>query len=301
MARGRRASHNRRMLRVDPSYPPVWRSATSLQFGADAIVVLDDPAPWQERIVRHLEGGIADDAFESMASAAGASPSLARSFLERLRPVLSRAVDRGPSPRVRIHAPRGFAHERASSITSAIAASGLIVESVDDVALAAGRQDRSFVVLLADHTIEPRRGSALLHEDVPHLPVVFSAGSIEVGPFVWPGLSACLRCLDEHRMDADPTWALVAAQLLGRPAPTVGAATVIHAGLVAGQMVSAATRGAFSSRSVQLRDDALTRRWRGHHPHAACHCRSLAEIATASAHEDPATSTMTVTAFARHA
>ncbi len=33
-----------------------------------------------------------------------------------------------------------------------------------------------------------------------------------VGPFVVPGRTACLRCLDAHHTDADPAWPLLVRQ-----------------------------------------------------------------------------------------
>jgi bacteriocin biosynthesis cyclodehydratase domain-containing protein len=46
----------------------------------------------------------------------------------------------------------------------------------------------------------------------PHLVLRLSEGSAVVGPFVRPGETACLRCVDAHHTDADPTWPLLVAQ-----------------------------------------------------------------------------------------
>jgi bacteriocin biosynthesis cyclodehydratase domain-containing protein len=46
----------------------------------------------------------------------------------------------------------------------------------------------------------------------PHLLVRLSEGRAVAGPFVVPGRSACLRCLDAHHTDADPTWPLLVRQ-----------------------------------------------------------------------------------------
>ena len=46
----------------------------------------------------------------------------------------------------------------------------------------------------------------------PHVLVRLSEGSATVGPFVVPGRTACLRCLDAHHTDADPSWPLLVAQ-----------------------------------------------------------------------------------------
>lgn len=46
----------------------------------------------------------------------------------------------------------------------------------------------------------------------PHLIVRLTEGAATVGPFVAPGQTACLRCLDAHHTDADPSWPLLVAQ-----------------------------------------------------------------------------------------
>jgi hypothetical protein len=46
----------------------------------------------------------------------------------------------------------------------------------------------------------------------PHLLVSNLDARVRVGPFVLPGVTACLRCVDAHRCDADPGHALVVEQ-----------------------------------------------------------------------------------------
>jgi bacteriocin biosynthesis cyclodehydratase domain-containing protein len=53
---------------------------------------------------------------------------------------------------------------------------------------------------------------AWMRERVPHLVVRLSEGRATVGPFVAPGATACLRCVDAHHTDADPTWPLLVRQ-----------------------------------------------------------------------------------------
>lgn len=68
---------------------------------------------------------------------------------------------------------------------------------------------------------EPRRETVdeLVRADQPHLVLTSAAGRLRVGPFVVPGLTACLRCLDEHVTDRDPRHPLVVQQHLA-PDPT---------------------------------------------------------------------------------
>ena len=51
-----------------------------------------------------------------------------------------------------------------------------------------------------------------MRRGVPHLVVRMAEGHAVVGPFVDPGRSACLRCVDAHHTDVDPTWPLLVRQ-----------------------------------------------------------------------------------------
>jgi bacteriocin biosynthesis cyclodehydratase domain-containing protein len=46
----------------------------------------------------------------------------------------------------------------------------------------------------------------------PYLVVRLTEGRAVIGPFVAPGCTACLRCIDAHHTDADPTWPLLVRQ-----------------------------------------------------------------------------------------
>jgi bacteriocin biosynthesis cyclodehydratase domain-containing protein len=47
---------------------------------------------------------------------------------------------------------------------------------------------------------------------LPHLLLRLVEGHAVVGPFVLPGETACLRCIDAHHADVDPSWPLLVAQ-----------------------------------------------------------------------------------------
>ncbi len=51
-----------------------------------------------------------------------------------------------------------------------------------------------------------------LREETPHLLVRLVEGRAVLGPFVVPGQTPCLRCIDAHRTDADPSWPLLVEQ-----------------------------------------------------------------------------------------
>jgi bacteriocin biosynthesis cyclodehydratase domain-containing protein len=68
-------------------------------------------------------------------------------------------------------------------------------------------------VLVESRAAAPARYARLVAQGVAHLPVVVGEADVVVGPFVLPGVTACARCADLHRSDADPAWPALAAQL----------------------------------------------------------------------------------------
>ena len=51
----------------------------------------------------------------------------------------------------------------------------------------------------------------------PHLLVRLIDGVVTVGPFVVPGETACLRCIDAHRQDVDPEYVAVLYRYIHEP------------------------------------------------------------------------------------
>jgi hypothetical protein len=68
---------------------------------------------------------------------------------------------------------------------------------------------------------EPARtvSDALMRDDVAHLWAAVTSRRVRLGPFVEPGRSACLRCVDAHLGERDPRRATVLHQVAGRPSP----------------------------------------------------------------------------------
>ncbi|MEO6509475.1 MAG: hypothetical protein ABIO16_00680, partial [Nocardioides sp.] len=77
-----------------------------------------------------------------------------------------------------------------------------------------GPAGRPSVVLLVTVDEPPRSlVDPLVVEDRPHLLLMLGADQARLGPFVVPGVTACLRCLDAHFGEHDPRRALVLEQL----------------------------------------------------------------------------------------
>src|SRR5688572_19426338 len=115
------------MLRIDSAHPPVWRSPTVLQFGGESVAVIDDPQPWQLRVVRELENGIPDGAYVSFAEALGApSPDAATRFLARIRRAL---VRQGHSRRlVTLWAGDDVPDEHRDAVGTGLTAAGIDID-----------------------------------------------------------------------------------------------------------------------------------------------------------------------------
>jgi hypothetical protein len=84
------------------------------------------------------------------------------------------------------------------------------------------RAEEPGTVTLVVSTGEPPRSllDGFTREDRPHLVLTLYADRARLGPFVAPGATACLRCLDAHLGESDPRRAVVIQQLEHRVAPT---------------------------------------------------------------------------------
>jgi hypothetical protein len=134
--------------------------------------------------------------------------------------------------------------------------------------------------ILVDYEVaDLLRGRELLRADIPHFAVVVGDASIECGPWVAPGRTACLRCLALRRAARDPAWPALATQRAARSAvaargedPALAALAGAHA---AAQVIAALTGDepacANATYDFRLPDYAVQRaEWA---PHADCGCR----------------------------
>lgn len=287
------------MLRIDPAFPPLWRSATSLQFGVDAVAVIPDPTPWQLRLVHQLEHGIDARSAVPFAVAEGASRRAAEAFLVLVEPALERDVARAPAV---VHAAGEVPRSHVEILGRALEAAGCDVDAARGFDPRVVPQEGAVpVVVVAHRVVPPAFGAALMASDRAHLPVVLSPSAADIGPFIAPGLSPCLACLAAERRDADPTWPALAAQLLGRSATDVEESVLWEAGIVAGRMLTASARhpGAMRDQSMTVRAGSLHRALRTHRPHEECGCRSPEGTSRADVASLPVP--MTPTAFAQPA
>ncbi|MDH2445309.1 hypothetical protein QDR37_15265 [Amnibacterium sp. CER49] len=251
------------MLRLDPAAPPLWRTPTSLQLGWDPpLAVLPHVTAGTEVLVDALVEGADREHLDDLADRRHLPPGAVDDLLAAVAPALEAS---GPA--------RG----------------GLLVDGPDDLAAALGPLaalpplPQRFALLTAHHVLPPARSIRWLAEDVPHLPVVFADQAVVVGPLVVPGVTPCLRCADEHRLDAEPRWPAIAGQLLARPparTATLPLLVLETVGVVAAALRAAAagTPTGLEGRAVRLRASGpaqrLRRPW-----HRRCACRFPATAA----------------------
>jgi bacteriocin biosynthesis cyclodehydratase domain-containing protein len=122
-----------------------------------------------------------------------------------------------------------------------------------------------------------------MRDGTPHLLLRLTESHAVVGPFVRPGQSACLRCIDAHHADVDPAWPLLVAQYASAvtreredtvPEPVDAVLATLAAAWAAREMVSYAEGREPATTSATIRLDphltALETQTWPRHP--ACGC-----------------------------
>ena len=284
------------MLRLNPAHPPLWRDATTLQFGVDDVARLEEPQPWEEVLLADLARGVPESALPGLLKTRRIGRAEAEAFFAELQPVLERTA---PEARIVLQTTDDLDPGLRATVADALTRRGAHVREAHWSPFAATVVPAGWTaVLLAAHLVEPRRAAALVSADARHAPLVFDGAGATVGPVVEPGVTACLACDAAHARDADPAWPVVASQLVGRPC-IVDADLAVEAARAAAQLITAPTTT--PARSVRLRADAPNRVWRVHPPHEDCACRFPAGTATDSAPTSPVRATSSPTGFARPA
>ncbi|TDC72500.1 hypothetical protein E1193_27590 [Micromonospora sp. KC606] len=92
-----------------------------------------------------------------------------------------------------------------------------------------GRGRVELVVQLGADRPAALHAAGYAHRRQPHLLLGLREGVPVVGPLVRPPVGPCLHCLDLHRVDRDPGWPALAAQLAGDPADQGCAAATLLA------------------------------------------------------------------------
>ncbi len=265
------------MLRLDPAYPPLWRSPWDLQFGLEPVVTLTAPSIWQERLITELGTGLPAAAIPLVAASWGAPVGACDDLLDVLSPALLREAQALPRRAV-LQVADDVAPAVVETIIGAMACAGLRLERSVWPAQSTGDPGAP-VIALAAHLVHPARAAALMASDLVHLPFVVAGSRVRVGPLVVPGATACLSCLALTATDADSGWPLLAAQLCGRTVSAVSGALLVEAAAHAVRLLSGEGRERSTTTEIVLSAAPAPRVLR-HDPHERCGCRSPAGTAT---------------------
>ncbi len=153
------------------------------------------------------------------------------------------------------------------------------------------RNGPDVAVLLALACADPMRYDPLLRDDVAHLTVLLREGDAVVGPFVRPGLTCCLRCLDLYRTDRDQAWPRVAAQLgAGPPRRFDPALSDLAAALAVSEVLTVLdgyTQPVTTGATLEVRPGHTLPRLRHWPAHSRCGCRWLPSSTPVSARSGP--------------
>jgi hypothetical protein len=107
---------------------------------------------------------------------------------------------------------------------------GLVAQLVvaEHLRLTTTAEDATLVVLASDVETSRDRADDAMRRGVPFLCVGIRELVGLVGPFVVPGRTACLRCVDLARAQLDPCWTtLVASMQSNRPTTPAGAPSLV--------------------------------------------------------------------------
>ncbi|MDG2496650.1 MAG: hypothetical protein P8M68_00495 [Aquiluna sp.] len=68
-------------------------------------------------------------------------------------------------------------------------------------------------VLISTDVVQPASYQMWMARDVPHISICFTELGVEISPIVIPGATACLACVELHRMSVNANWVSIATQL----------------------------------------------------------------------------------------
>jgi hypothetical protein len=247
-----------------PGVPVVRRDEQHLQVGIDPprrAVVDDDPD------VRHLLAALRVGAAPAPVSEAG-------------HRALTRLADAGLLDDLDRRDERSAARGR---VTVGVDAPADLTQPVVDRLRAVGLTGTTgaaqpgVVLVLRDGPVPRRHLDRWVREGTPHLLLETEPGATTVGPFVEPGRTACVRCVDAHLELADPRRALLLEQV-DVAVPRDPALHAVALAWAASDLVAWAEGRSPSTWSATVRIDAdldVRRLAWGRHPGCGCAWDSL--------------------------
>lgn len=271
------------------------RDARTLQIGVGERVLLAPDLPAVRDLLDTLRHGAAQPPLTAL------SPLLARLVCELLErglvtdsaPLL-RALGTCPGPSAReqhaadsVRLTPAAAPPDADPLRVAVLEAGLptwarharsLLETAG-IAVTDAVESAQVVLLLSAEPVDRRQVDAWMRADLAHLILDADDARVRLGPFVLPGRSTCLRCVDAFATDHDPHHPLLIEQRRGAATPSGLPLPIAHDLVAIGTAMAVRELGSFAEggtpatleQTIEI-DPALefpTTHW-GRHP--ACGC-----------------------------
>lgn len=173
--------------------PEVRRLLDALAGPTGHVDADDLPTGAADALMRLVDAGLA---FLAPTKPTAPAPLLAQAGPDAVR----RQAARAASP-VAVDAPPGA----RTVLEPLLAAAGLAVTPT--------AEDARLRLVVTDGPVSRERLDPLVRASVPHLVVGGDAAAVRIGPFVDPGRTACLRCVDAHESLHDQRLPLLLAQV----------------------------------------------------------------------------------------
>jgi hypothetical protein len=251
-------------LRIDPSYPVVWRDDTTAQIGIDPVISTIEVA--DVSTARGLAELVRGTSAARLTGIVGGDVP-ANDLLDACGDAFVR-LPLPDAPRIAVIG-HGLGADTVAHVWSRAATTVVRAQTSRDIS-----GDRcDLAILVSDFVVSPVDVQPWLGRDIAHVTVVFGESSVTVGPLVRPGITPCVRCVELHRVDDDPAWGAIAPQVWGKVAAANSGTLATHA--------AAETLRVFSggpAQSVRIDARTLARTATSHSPHPDCGCRSIPAI-----------------------
>lgn len=222
-------------LQLNPAFPLCWESIETLRIGFEtAQVRLHEPTPQEQRFIGKLSEGVRTRELRDVARKCGLADADRLSLLQQLERVLVRGTVPTTDPRPP-NARRTGAPGSTDSATPDILVLGdgafaaqlqthLARAGVSAAHTATARQEEAepsasspipsrFAIVIERFLGAAAVPHALFSSGIPHFPICLTDSGMFAGPLVLPAEPPCLACVELHRTDAEPTIAVLAAQI----------------------------------------------------------------------------------------
>lgn len=257
------------MIKLNPTFPLVWRSPTSIQIGLDRPLAIADPiSPPQERFLTALRTGIPENSLSAVAKECALSAEELQSTLSLFAHA---CLPETPTPRRKICL--DGTHSSMISMGDIFTRLGHSV--VMGSALSEPQVDVVFVI--ADFVQPLHRSGDWHRRNKPHIPVTYGDSTIEIGPILGLEDSApCAMCIALAKTDADSAWPIMATQLNGMMS-ALPTALVVHelTTILARWLSHPETLAISASQSAVIDVVSGHRERRRFSVHAECACQAL--------------------------